>query len=124
MRCLIRRAAGAAGAVVALVGPAGVLGPVRTLLRRAALSLTASLALAARGLAALAVTGAAASALAAVAPSCSGGTCTVTYTTPGTGQSFTVPSGVSSVSVTLYGGKGGTSKKLFLNDSDARDVEG
>ena len=27
-----RRAAGAAGAVVALVGPAGVLGPVRTLL--------------------------------------------------------------------------------------------
>jgi hypothetical protein len=38
----------------------------------------------------------------------SGGTCTQTFATPGTGQSFTVPAGVTSVSVTLYGGTGGT----------------
>ena len=41
-------------------------------------------------------------------PSCSAGRCTVSFTTVGTGQSFTVPAGVSSLSVTLYGGAGGS----------------
>ena len=41
------------------------------------------------------------------APSCSAGTCTVSFTAPGTGAAFTVPAGVSSLSVTLYGGAGG-----------------
>jgi hypothetical protein len=41
------------------------------------------------------------------APVCSAGTCTGTFTTPGTGQTFVVPAGVSSMSVTLYGGAGG-----------------
>ncbi len=40
-------------------------------------------------------------------PSCSAGTCAVSFITPGTGQSFTVPPGVTSLSVTLYGGVGG-----------------
>ena len=40
-------------------------------------------------------------------PSCSAGTCTVSFTAPGTGGSFTVPAGVSALSVTLYGGAGG-----------------
>ena len=43
----------------------------------------------------------------------------------GTGTNFFfVASTPVDTAVTLYGGKGGTSKKLFLNDSDARDVEG
>jgi hypothetical protein len=57
----------------------------------------------------LALASGAAPALAAgPAPSCSAGTCTVSFTTPGTGQSFTVPAGVSSLAVTLYGGVGGS----------------
>jgi hypothetical protein len=78
-------------------------------LLRAALALTASTGLAAGGLATLAVTVGAVPALAAVAPSCSAGTCTVTFATVGTGQSFTVPAGVSSLTVMLYGGTGGPS---------------
>jgi hypothetical protein len=42
------------------------------------------------------------------APVCADGTCTVTYSSPGTGQSFTVPAGVTSLAVTLYGGVGGS----------------
>ena len=57
----------------------------------------------------LALAGGAQQALAAgAAPSCANGTCTVTYATPGTGQSFTVPAGVTSLSVKLYGAAGGT----------------
>jgi hypothetical protein len=40
-------------------------------------------------------------------PVCSAGTCTVTYTSPGLGQTWTVPSGVSTESFTLTGGAGG-----------------
>jgi len=57
----------------------------------------------------LAAIGGAPAALAAGAPvTCASGTCTATFATAGTGQSFTVPAGVSSLSVTLYGGEGGT----------------
>jgi hypothetical protein len=41
------------------------------------------------------------------APVCSAGTCTVSYTSPGLGQTWTVPSGVSTESFTLYGAAGG-----------------
>jgi hypothetical protein len=41
------------------------------------------------------------------APSCSAGICTVTFATPGAGQSFTVPAGVRSLLVRLWGGAGG-----------------
>lgn len=62
----------------------------------------------AAGAVALAAGGAAPALAAGPAPSCSAGTCTVSFTTPGAGQSFTVPSGVSALSVTLYGGTGGS----------------
>jgi hypothetical protein len=39
---------------------------------------------------------------------CSGGTCTVTFSTAGTGQSWVVPAGVTSESLTLYGAIGGS----------------
>jgi hypothetical protein len=55
-----------------------------------------------------AVAGATAASASGGAPVCSSGTCTVTLDSPGTGQSFTVPAGVSALSVTLYGGTGGT----------------
>lgn len=45
---------------------------------------------------------------AASAPSCSHVTCTVTFSSAQTGQSFTVPYGVSSLSVTLNGAAGGS----------------
>jgi hypothetical protein len=61
----------------------------------------------AAGALALAGGGAAPALAAGPAPSCSAGTCTVSFTTPGTGQSFTVPAGVPSLSVALYGGAGG-----------------
>jgi uncharacterized repeat protein (TIGR01451 family) len=55
----------------------------------------------------LVAAGGAAPALASVPPiTCAGGTCTATFAAPGTGQSFTVPAGVSSLSVILYGGTG------------------
>jgi hypothetical protein len=57
---------------------------------------------------ALAGGGAAPALAAGPAPSCSAGSCTVSFTTPGTGQSFIVPAGVTSLSVTLYGGAGGS----------------
>jgi hypothetical protein len=41
-------------------------------------------------------------------PVCSGGTCTVTFSTAGTGQSWVVPAGVTSESFTLYGAIGGS----------------
>jgi hypothetical protein len=41
-------------------------------------------------------------------PMCSGGTCTVTFSTAGTGQSWVVPAGVTSESLTLYGAIGGS----------------
>ena len=78
-----------------------------------------ALALAAAGFLALPATAAAAQTVAGpmggpaagqvVGPvrSCSHTRCTVRYTTVGTGQSFTVPARVTSLSVTLYGGRGG-----------------
>jgi Bacterial Ig-like domain (group 3) len=70
---------------------------------------TAAIALAAVGL----VGGALAAALPAAAASATGscttsaGQVTCTFTSPGTGQSITIPATVSSVSVTLVGGQGG-----------------
>ena len=56
-------------------------------------------------------------ALAATAgPSCASGVCSVTFATPGIGQSFTVPAGVPSLSLTLYGAVGG--------ENDTSDVAG
>ena len=52
--------------------------------------------------------------------SCSASTCTVTYATVGTGQAFTVPAGVSSLSVTLYGGRGGDNQSGVLGGDGAR----
>jgi hypothetical protein len=55
------------------------------------------------------------------APVCPGGatgTCTVTFSTPGVGQSWTVPAGVSSESFTLYGGIGA------FNGGDGAKVTG
>jgi hypothetical protein len=52
-------------------------------------------------------------------PSCSRITCTVTYSTVGTGQSFTVPAGLSSLSVTLYGGRGGDNQSGVLGGDGA-----
>jgi hypothetical protein len=40
-------------------------------------------------------------------PVCAAGICSLTYATTGTGQLFTVPAGVTSLSVTLEGGAGG-----------------
>lgn len=42
------------------------------------------------------------------APVCTAGTCTVTFSTPGVGQSWVVPAGVTSASFTLYGAEGGS----------------
>src|SRR5580700_9348992 len=47
------------------------------------------------------------------APVCSNGTCSVTFAAAGTGQSFTVPPGVSQLAVALYGGVGGASAVGF-----------
>jgi hypothetical protein len=44
---------------------------------------------------------------AAPVPVCTAVACTVTFPTPGMGQNWTVPSGVASESVTLYGAAGG-----------------
>jgi hypothetical protein len=55
-------------------------------------------------------------------PSCSGGSCTVTFTTSGTGQSFTVPTGASSLSVTLYGGTGGIGDDPDAHGGDGAEV--
>ena len=54
-------------------------------------------------------------------PLCSGGTCTVSFTTPGPGQ-FTVPDGVTSLSVTLYGGTGGTNNLGEVPGGDGAEV--
>ena len=64
-----------------------------------------------------------AGAAAALPSNCSqsGATVTCTFATPGTGQSFTVPAGVSSLSVTLYGGVGGTN---FNGDQPGGDGAG
>ena len=117
MRGLIHRAA----VIPARPGVSG--GMRRGLLLRAALAVTGSTALAAGGLAALAVTGGAGAALAAnPGPSCSAETCTVTFATVGTGQSFTVPQGVFSLSVTLYGGAGGGSNGAGGSGGDGAQV--
>ena len=58
---------------------------------------------------------------AAPAPVCSGGavdTCTVTFSTPGVGQNWVVPTGVTSESFTLYGATGA------LTDGDGARVTG
>lgn len=79
-------------------------------LRRRALGLVGGVVLTTGGLAAGGAAGPARSELAAStqpAPVCGASVCTVAYSTPGTGQSFTVPAGVSSLGVTLVGAAGG-----------------
>src|SRR5437762_4005358 len=78
------------------------------LIRRAAVALTGSLALAAGGLAALVVTGGAAPALAWSNCSQSGSTVTCHYAYTGAEQKFTVPAGVSSLQITAVGAPGAT----------------
>ena len=77
-------------------------------------------ALAAAGFLASPIAVADAQAVAGPVLSCSASTCTVTYATVGTGQSFTVPAGVSSLSVTLYGGRGGDNQSGVLGGDGAR----
>jgi hypothetical protein len=55
-------------------------------------------------------------------PVCSSGTCAATYASAGTGQSFSVPAGVSSVAVTLYGGAGGTNYGSDAAGGDGAEV--
>ncbi|MGA2519733.1 MAG: Ig-like domain-containing protein [Acidimicrobiales bacterium] len=54
------------------------------------------------------VTATQAGAVTGPAPSCSAGTCTVTFHYAAGGQSWTVPTGVGTETLTLYGAKGGT----------------
>jgi hypothetical protein len=77
-------------------------------------------ALAVTGFLALAATAARAQAVANSVQSCSRTTCTVTYASVGTGQSFTVPAGLSALSVTLYGGQGGSNKSGVLGGDGAQ----
>ena len=51
-----------------------------------------------------------AGAVTAPAPVCTGSTCTVTYG-PGVGQAFTVPTSVTSLSLTVWGGAGGSADR-------------
>jgi Bacterial Ig domain/Putative Ig domain/Domain of unknown function DUF11 len=55
-------------------------------------------------------------------PVCSVAFCTVTLGTPGTGQSFTVPAGVHSLEVTLYGGTGGANYDGDVSGGDGAEV--
>ena len=55
-------------------------------------------------------------------PVCSAGTCTVSFTTPQTGGEFTVPAGVSSLSVTLYGAVGGNNVTNDVAGGDGAEV--
>jgi hypothetical protein len=55
-------------------------------------------------------------------PSCSTGQCTVTFSSPGTGQSFTVPAGVTSLEVTLYGAEGGLNSTGDVAGGDGAEV--
>lgn len=79
-----------------------------TVTRRRLLAVGAALT-AAAGTGGLAVAGGAPAAWAASGSVvCGAGGCSQTFATPGTGQSFTVPPGVSSLQVTLVAGVGGT----------------
>lgn len=91
--------------------------------RRAA-AWVAACALAGGGLAGGALVSASPALAAAGDPVCSGGTCSVTFATPGTGQSFTVPAGVSSLSVALYGAIGGgfTDQGILFPGGDGAEV--
>ena len=75
--------------------------------RRHAVAWASAGLLAGGGLAGGAVATAGLALAAGPAPSCSAGLCTVTFASPGAGQSFTVPAGVGSLSVRLWGGAGG-----------------
>ena len=50
------------------------------------------------------------------APVCGGTTCTVTFSTAGTGQTWVVPAGVTSESITLYGAIGGSTNIVLGGD--------
>jgi hypothetical protein len=50
------------------------------------------------------------------APVCGGTTCTVTFSTAGTGQTWVVPTGVTSESITLYGAIGGSTNIVLGGD--------
>ncbi|HUD17096.1 MAG TPA: hypothetical protein VMQ59_07525, partial [Acidimicrobiales bacterium] len=50
------------------------------------------------------------------APVCGGTTCSVTFSTAGTGQTWVVPTGVTSESITLYGAIGGSTNAVLGGD--------
>ncbi len=54
--------------------------------------------------------------------SCGLGQCTVSFLAPGTGQSFTVPVGVTSLTVTMYGAIGGTNDDLDVSGGAGAEV--
>lgn len=59
-----------------------------------------------------------AGAVTAPTPVCTASTCTVTYG-PGVGQAFTVPTGVSSLSLTVWGAAGGSADHTAVTTSGA-----
>ncbi len=70
----------------------------------------------------VAVSGAAPALAAGPTPVCAAGTCTVSYATAGTGQSFTVPTGVTKLAVTMYGAAGGSATVYSDTSIDAGDT--
>jgi len=76
---------------------------------------TAALSVVGVGGIALTVMGSPASAVTPT-PVCGGTTCTVTFSTAGTGQTWVVPAGVMSESITLYGAIGGSTNIVLGGD--------
>ncbi len=76
---------------------------------------TAALSVVGVGCIALTVMGSPASAVTPT-PVCGGTTCTVTFSTAGTGQTWVVPAGVMSESITLYGAIGGSTNIVLGGD--------
>src|ERR1700689_172511 len=57
-------------------------------------------------------------------PVCTGATCTVTFLTPGLGQTWVVPTGVTSESITLFGAIGGSNPNHSILGGAGAEVTG
>lgn len=76
------------------------------------------------GLVGFAVTLGAGGAAGSPAPVCSAGTCTVTFSAPGVGQSWVVPAAITSESFTLYGARGFPGNVTLGRGGDGAEVTG
>ncbi|MGH9125905.1 MAG: hypothetical protein ACRDZ8_14435 [Acidimicrobiales bacterium] len=76
------------------------------------------------GLVGFGVTLGAGGAGASPAPVCTAGTCTVTFSAPGVGQSWVVPAGITSESFTLYGARGFPGNVTLGPGGDGAEVTG